>query len=282
MRTHSIPNFVFFAVILLSLAASTAYFSDIGLREAWVELNENQIMYLYSTSAQVLAAVYGLTLAGYIFFRGELNREAQDDETRVESIERLEIRYFQQLSMITALVMSTILITNLVIAYENTQDSRLLTILMNLGQSLFAIAFVAIAFFIVDIVLPGNIKAASRTLQNKIDPNHNVEEGQGSLKEFISVYNTVQNELTAALKKQEVLSDSDMSRNAKRITNTRMAEFLYRRGVITRELCKKLQNLFALRHAIIHGADPTVSQVMVNQSQVILDELRNSLVDAVA
>jgi hypothetical protein len=59
--------------LFISCWAST-YF---GLNHALFELTENQIMYLYSTSAQVLAAVYGLTLTGYIFLRGDLNREAE-------------------------------------------------------------------------------------------------------------------------------------------------------------------------------------------------------------
>jgi hypothetical protein len=38
--------------------------SIIGLKTPLLILNENQILYLYSTSAQVLAGIYGLTLTG--------------------------------------------------------------------------------------------------------------------------------------------------------------------------------------------------------------------------
>ena len=275
MRPQLIPNLAFFAFLLISLALSTIYFGNIGLTDAWIHLNENQIMYLYSTSAQVLAAVYGLTLAGYIFFRGELNREAQDDATRVEVIEQLETRYFQQLAMITALMLGTIVVVNLVIAYENSPDLIMLTALMNLGQSLFSISFIAIAFFIVDIVLPGNIKAASKTLQLKLDPKHDEPDGQGSLKEFVNTYDAIENMLTLALSSLEVPPAE--SNSSRRMSSTKVADLLCRRGVIPRELFKKLHNLFALRHAIMHGADPTVSESMVTQSKTIFKELSSSL-----
>lgn len=275
MRPQLIPNLAFFAFLLISLALSTFYFGNVGLTDAWIHLNENQIMYLYSTSAQVLAAVYGLTLAGYIFFRGELNREAQDDATRLEVIERLETRYFQQLAMITALMLSTILVASLVIAYGSSPDLSMLTVLMNLGQSLFAVSFIAIAFFIVDIVLPGNIKAASKILQFKLDPKHDEPDGQGSLKEFVNTYDAIEDMLTLALSGLEVPSiESNASR---RMSSTKVADLLCRRGVIPRELFKRLQNLFALRHAIMHGADPTVSKAMVAQSRAIFEELSSSL-----
>jgi hypothetical protein len=59
-----------------------------------IELNENQILYLFSTSAQVIAAIYGLTLTGFVFFRSELNRQEFEDETLVDAVESLKRRYF--------------------------------------------------------------------------------------------------------------------------------------------------------------------------------------------
>ncbi|PTV62581.1 hypothetical protein [Pseudomonas putida] len=138
MRAHAIPNKVLFWILVIPLLISLICFTKTGWNNAWIELNENQIMYLYSTSAQVVAAVFGLTLTGYIFFRGELNREAQNDPTLADSVNRLESRYFQQLAMITALVMATILFATLVIAYEGSKDIKRLTLFMNFGQCFFA------------------------------------------------------------------------------------------------------------------------------------------------
>jgi hypothetical protein len=50
----------------LFLSCSTSVW---GLVSSLFKLNENQILYLFSTSAQVLAGIYGLTLTGFIVSR---------------------------------------------------------------------------------------------------------------------------------------------------------------------------------------------------------------------
>lgn len=64
----------------------------VGSQFPVLRLNENQILYLFSTSAQVLAGIYGLTLTGFIFFRNELSREEFDDDTLTDAVESLKSR----------------------------------------------------------------------------------------------------------------------------------------------------------------------------------------------
>ena len=54
-----------FAVVFLLLTLAAALVARSQLK---ISLNENQILYLFSTSAQVIAAIYGLTLTGFSFF----------------------------------------------------------------------------------------------------------------------------------------------------------------------------------------------------------------------
>ena len=90
----------FFGFGLLLSAVTSAWGSISGM----FRLNENQILYLFSTSSQVLAGIYGLTLTGFIFFRNELSREEQEDETLADAVESLKARYFRLLAFITILV----------------------------------------------------------------------------------------------------------------------------------------------------------------------------------
>lgn len=275
-QAHAIPNRAIFASLLLILFASLYYFNREGLSDAWIQMNENQIMYLYSTSAQVIAAIYGLTIAGYIFFRGELNREAKDDPTLAEPIEKLETRYFHQLAFITALVMATICAASLVIAYEIDKDTFLLTVLMNSGQCLFGVSFLAIFFFIVDIVQPGNIKSASKTLQKKIDPlSDNTQ--HGNLGNFISNYLKIERVLSAGFRLLEETTGREYTDKNKRTPNTQIVEILGRSGIINKELAQKTKTLISLRHAIMHGGEQMVSQGMVDQSIKVLSELEGAI-----
>ncbi|MGG7632824.1 hypothetical protein [Pseudomonas sp. ES1] len=264
LKAHAIPNRVIFGTLLLTLLVSLRYFCTEGLDNAWVQLNENQIMYLYSTSAQVIAAIYGLTIAGYIFLRSEFIREAKDDPTLAEPIEKLENRYFQQLSFITALAMTTICVASLVIAYETDKDIQRLTILMNSAQCLFGISFLAIFFFIVDIVQPGNIKSASKKIQKKIDPFR--EGQQGNFNKFIENYSRIENALSQCIDLSYKTTKQGRHQQDKRTPNSQILESLARKKIIDQELTKKIKTLISLRHAIMHGGEEMVSKAMVDQA----------------
>ena len=81
MRVRWQPKTLIFAFssFLIVISSITSLW---GLTHSLLKLDENQILYLFSTSAQVLAGVYGLTLTGFVFFRNELSREEFDQIRR--------------------------------------------------------------------------------------------------------------------------------------------------------------------------------------------------------
>ncbi|MBV4489783.1 hypothetical protein [Pseudomonas oryzicola] len=280
MRLHSISSTAVALFTATALITISTLSTIVATSNAWFELNENQIMYLYSTSAQVIAAVYGLTLTGYLFFRSELLREARNDETRAVSIEKVEGRYLKQLIVITLLVGLTIILTNLIIAQEGAKSTLLLTALMNTAQTSFAISFAAISVFVLDVVTPHNVEAASQAIQNEIDPGHSLHNTEGSLENFLRIYNEIERVLvdtTGSLK--PFIEAMDSSPKYKRTSNVRLAEMLWRGRRIKHHLFTQLKDLITLRNAIIHGAEPVVSREMVDKSQVVLLELREALQD---
>jgi uncharacterized protein YutE (UPF0331/DUF86 family) len=251
--------------------------SVIGLTSPWLTLNENQVLYLFSTSAQVIAAIYGLTLTGFLFFRNELTREANEDATLAEPIDELKDRYFNLLIFITGLVAVTLLLANLAISHEASQRTELTTILINTGQSAFALSFIAIALFVFDVITPQRIERASQNLQNKLDPSRD-REARGSLEEFVRNYNQIEALLSEAGQPyNSLVALSAEVRQPRRVSNTRLAEILFRSERISLSLYQRLRELITLRNAIIHGAEPIVSREIVEMSAGVLRELRESL-----
>ena len=110
----SLGRLIVFSVLALFLGGVAT--SLLGYLRPVLTLNENQILYLYSTTAQVLSAIYGLTLTGFIFFRNELSREEFGDESLEQAVEVLKKRYFRVLLFVTLLSMFTVLGCNFVIA----------------------------------------------------------------------------------------------------------------------------------------------------------------------
>lgn len=239
-------------------------------------LNESQILYLSSTSAQVVAAVYGLTLTGFIFFRGELSREGVEDETLRDAVEALKARYYLLLVFITVLVIVTLLLANLTIVWESVEGGPLRRFFLNGGQVGFVTSLLAIAYFVFDVISPERIERASKSLQVGVDPH---VEGQtaGSLDDFLKNYEQIQAALDGAANDYLGNRPTDERRRRRRLPNDRLIEILYRSQRIDRTLRKTLRDLITLNNAIIHGADPVVSEEIVKASAQALQDLKTAL-----
>jgi uncharacterized protein YutE (UPF0331/DUF86 family) len=266
-----------FLFLVLSVVSTS-----IALTNPWLLLNENQVLYLSSTSAQVIAAVYGLTLTGFLFFLNELTREAAEDDTLVEAIDQLKSRYFIQLVVITAFVGLALALANLVISHEQSPRIEQTSALINIGQSAFAVSLAAIAVFVFDVIAPRRVERASQKLQDELDPTRGPD-ARGSLEEFLRNYNQIEQLLGEA--GQQYLSYATASyepRQARRISNTRLAEILLRSERIDKLLHHQLRELITLRNAIIHGAEPVVSRELVSASADVLAQLRTALAPGTA
>lgn len=268
------PTKIIFVSIVLLIVISTIM-SFIGTKAPLLLLNENQVLYLYSTSAQVLAGVYGLTLTGFIFFRNELSREEFEDDTLTVAVDSLKDRYFKILLFVTILSIFTLLMSNLVLSTESEKGELLKPILMNVAQSSFVVNLLVIAYFIFDVIAPKRIEKESKSIQKVVDP---IPEGDlnGSLEDFLSSFNQIE----YIIQKYGQAYQSQIESQGKprrRISNVRLAEFIFRAEKIDYALFEKIKNLITLRNSIIHGAEPVVSNHMVEQSKSILQELAKVL-----
>jgi ABC-type multidrug transport system fused ATPase/permease subunit len=241
----------------------------------WI-LNENQILYLFSTSAQVLAGVYGLTLTGFIFFRNELSREEFDDDSLTDAVDALKERYFKLLVFITLFSVFTLLISNFVISIESSKGSNMGTIFINVGQASFVINLLVITYFIFDVIAPKRIERASKNLQETFDPVSSKEE-KGSLEDFLTNFNQIE----YILQKYGQAFQSEMSgfqpKSRRRISNVKLAQIILQAERIDNGLFDEIKRLITLRNSIVHGEEPIVSLKMVSASRTILVELSNAL-----
>jgi hypothetical protein len=259
-------------LVILSVASSA-----VGCRGPVFYLNDNQILYLFSTSAQVIAAIYGLTLTGFVFFRNELSREESEDETLIDAVDSLKKRYFSMMLYITGLALLAILLASLAISFEQAESLQLVAIVINTAQSAFITALLAIAYFVFDVIAPRRIEAASTTIKERLDPTRN-ELPKGDLEGFIRNYNHIEALLRDVAQNYAKYSeDHFLAKGTRRVPSARLAEILFRNDRIPESLFRRIRELVALRNSIIHGADPVVSAVLVENSAQVLQELKAAL-----
>lgn len=264
----------FFIISFVALVLGSLVFVSIGLIKPVFTLNENQILYLYSASAQVLAGIYGLTLTGFIFFRNELSREEFNDDSLADAVNRLKFRYFEMLMFITVLTITSLLLSNLVISIESEKNQSLIAVLMNITQVSYVVTLGCIAYFIFDVIAPDRIKGASQDLQREVDPDLD-NKRKGSLEEFLKNFNQVEYMLQEYGGKFQ--KNYNYSNNIRKMSNPRLAEVILQAEKIDNKLFDELRQLITLRNSIVHGASPTVSAEMVSKSSEVLHELSKSL-----
>jgi len=229
-----------FLSLFVAMSVASCYLAWTGHS---ITLNESQILYLFSASSQVIAAIYGLTLTGYIFFQNELNRREGNDVTLTEVIGSLKNRYFFTLIFIAVMVLISILLANSAISFESTSHDRLKIILLNTGQSAFIVSLLSITYFIYDILSPNRIEKASLIIQHNIDPGAEISE-RGSLEDFLKNYNEIEKLLK--IKTEPYLEDFSQQMGKiprKNVPNAHMANILYRNRFISEYLSNQLREL---------------------------------------
>lgn len=96
------------------------------------------------------------------------------------------------------------------------------------------------------------------------------------MEQFLANYNRIENILQKYGQAYQSETESISSRS-RRISNIRLAEFVFRAEKIDSVLFEKIKSLVTLRNSIIHGAEPVVSRRMVESSGEVLRELDSAL-----
>lgn len=241
------------------------------------ELNENQILYLFSSASQVIAAIFGLIITGYIFLRNELDRKADKDETLEEVVSLLKNEYFGSIIGISVATLISISLCFLVITSEKFINSLFVNYVINISIAAVIAELISVILFVIKILNPKSLELASNKLRDITTKEVTTE--RGSLEDFLKNYNQIEYILdkygTAFLYPNENLDYESVKR--KRIAKTKLAHILYQEEKINLSLRNNLIELITFRNSIIHGTNLFVSPKDVEQSEQLLNNLKESL-----
>lgn len=99
LRMEIRMNKVYISVYVVAVLALTAFFSFYPL----ILLDQNQIMYLYSATAQVVGGLFGLTIAGYVYHKNQ-NDQDKKSEPELELIV-IEMNYISHRQIISIAIL---------------------------------------------------------------------------------------------------------------------------------------------------------------------------------
>lgn len=258
--------------ILITVIISLAIFATVVVSyiSPLLLLNENQRLYLFSASAQVIAAIYGLTLTGYIFFRNGLEKKERNDETLEGIIEELSKDYLRKITCISVLTFIAIVLCFETISYEN---GICLNFLINVTTFAVVCDLFFILFFVITIMQPENIERISNKIVQNKDQEDDSYQQNNNLEQFVKTFQKIERILESV---SERFAYKRYDGNKKKLSNGTLVNILVRKQIIPIEQMSCLQDLIKYRNGLIHGSIPLkVSKEMVELVERCFKELNN-------
>jgi len=224
-----------------------------------------------TTSAEVVAGLYGLTLTGYIFFQDRLQQKADDDELLEDIITLLKKRYHNMVLILSLTCFSVILLAFSFVIY-NVESNLLPDYMYRFwGFEALFMVFVALIFniyFVITVVDPDKIPRASLQYKQKLSSS---ETEFGSLQEFLQDYEDIEKML---IDKSTGLAVSQIGTNPwKAIKHLNGKEKIEIRKLLSDPLLKNLTKLSQYYSYMVFSQEMTVTKEMCDLAKKVKEEL---------
>ncbi|STB38652.1 hypothetical protein [Citrobacter koseri] len=140
-----------------------------GFENPWYLISEEQHLYIYSTQAQVIAAIYGLTVTGYIFLRNNQDKQKENDSTKIDAINLTQNNERVLLFALTFFSLSTILLAVFTLVSFDDEVIMVRVFSKNLCAAFFIITIFLFCYFILYVLRLDKIEKASEEIKKSID-----------------------------------------------------------------------------------------------------------------
>jgi hypothetical protein len=266
-----------------------------------VNLSENQTLYIFSSIAQVVAGIYGLTLAGYVFLSNQQDRLVDKDDSLIEIVGRIQASQHRLVMFITILSVFSIFASLITIGVNGIENYFIKALVSNGAISLFISAIIWAAYFVADVTRPEKISEESQEMKDEISGQNQQElspaevekesnsgvqvpiKGESfvadsnNLAEFIRTFNRIDEMLETYADKnlsssaQPIASNpttfstnaTNLRKNNVRWTIPRIVKALAVEGRIDKGFADELAEIIRYRNALVHGQDLSVDKNML-------------------
>jgi uncharacterized protein YutE (UPF0331/DUF86 family) len=243
-----------------------------------VDLSENQILYFFSTSSQVIAGLYGLTLTGFIFFNDKLNERVKEDETLYDAVEIMKARQYSQIKImglfcIACISSSLTIINTFNVKYENLYKDGF-DYLLNQSMVLIFTEIVLIVLFSWYSMNPKSIDKINEYLKKQNEYDTSLEEG--NFQEFLKYYNGIESMIIRQsnnLTNFPVFEVSIKNNKFYRPNILDALKILISAEIIDKELADNINELRKYRNSVVHAEEPQVSKKASEDIKKIYERL---------
>lgn len=238
-----------------------------------IEYAPDAVSSVMSTTSEVLAGLYGITLTGYIFFADRFKDTSQEDESLYDAVQALLLRYNHMAGFISLMCLVCIVMAEGIVLYgSNTLLPQRLhrfwineTLLLSFATDNF------ILYFVISVLDPQKVKRISSHRKAKISE----DTVSGDPEEFMAVWGEIENSLYAL--HEDLISKMRFIPGARKGTPqiVQTLEVLRNYGRISHGLWRKLDKLRQYHNLSLHDASLAVTQEMCDLAKEVLAELES-------
>lgn len=254
-------------------------------------LNESQLLYTYTTIAQVVAGMFGLTFTAYAFFEPKIldiaNKKDEDfkennplfeaDNTYYEAAQYL-IKNAYYIIVIIALLcffIMTLSIFDLISIHKQT-NYQAWCFSLDEVIFLFVMEIVTIIYFGINTFNPQKYDKTVSKLQKRAEHHFNkVKESKTriDISEFLSIYNKLENLVISFAKELINLNNKQYKGFAPLIIQS--LKVLINFKIITDIQYNDINQIRMYRNGLVHGSNFNVSMQVYDRMKQIFDDLQN-------
>lgn len=275
---------IYFIMLMILSISSVLYLVIIG---PIIYLDENQILYIFSTSAQVIAGLYGLTLAGYTFFEPKLKDIVLEDNTYYDHIESLKKIYYRDIRTIGIITILSIIMCIFSLSFYRVDLNIQLAInlTLTLTMSFVITSIISIVQFSIKLLDPNKLSQIGKKIKssieknksNKIERTENIESyNNNKLLEFMKNYNELESTILDFAKELEEPKISLVGRPNKakpRIVDA--LKILTLNEIIRNRDIKMIDTLRQYRNALVHGNDFNIDKNILDILKTYNEGMKN-------
>lgn len=237
------------------------------------------IYWLFSSSAQAIAAFVAFLIAGYAFVNNALDGMVAKDETLAEVMEYLKKKYFRLIQK-TVYITALAIVLSLSILYLNGIGLREVVAVKNILVPIAIIVNIASIIFgiylVISMVDPEKARNAARNLIGK-NPSEFPKAGKVvSEMEFLQEFIKTEKKLRSYFENNKSLVESnDYIKYNRPFTLRQMIEALRVNELVDSQLCRDLLEIVKVRNLVVHGHEEHVSENILERLKTINAELQS-------
>lgn len=207
---------------------------------------------------------------------------AGDDETYYDVVEKLKKQYFIQIILlgigcILGISMSLLSLNSLF----NINSKSEYSFLLNQTMIIVLTEIISIVLFSWSMANPKSLEKANKGLlnENKYSP-----EQKGDLEEFLTIYNSIENNINMLGEKfnfKQILYNNYYSKNNRNFKPNIMSSLkvLVSLKVLNQDLSHQINELRKYRNSVVHSETPSVSNDAVENAKIINNYINDIVSD---